>query len=220
MPTVFNKIRDSVVIAKPMIAIVLPPYRSYNEPETKVMTDSRMVPGTNKKPDRNALVPSTVCENIGSIVSVDKSSIILMKISINESVKVLFLNKFKFKTGAGSLNCLVTKNHNSIKPIKIGARTMKSIKPYTLTLLNPNMNRENPIADNIMEVISRLTLFFFNTFFIRKIARTKVMRTSGRSTQCSERQSSTSMITPEIDGAEAGATFVTAPSIPIANPRR
>ena|SRR5699024_5725494 len=129
MPTVFNKIRDRVVIAKPVIAIVLPPYRSYNEPETKVMTESSMVPGTNKKPDRNALVPSTVCENMGSIVSVDKSSIMLMKISISESVKVLFLNKFKFKTGAGSLNCLVTKNHNRNKPIRIGGRTIKSIKP-------------------------------------------------------------------------------------------
>src|SRR5699024_8257189 len=82
------------------------------------------------------------------------------------------------------------------------------------------MNNENPTADNMMEVISRLTSFLFNTFFIRKIASIKVMTTRGSSTQCSERQSSISMTIPEIDGAEAGATFVTAPSIPMANPRR
>src|SRR5699024_2199485 len=40
MPTVLSKIRESIVIANPMIAIVLPPYRSYNDPETKVMTES------------------------------------------------------------------------------------------------------------------------------------------------------------------------------------
>src|SRR5699024_6791293 len=129
MPTVLSKIRESVVIANPMIAIVLPPYRSYNDPETKVMTESSMVPGINKNPDRNALVSSTVCENIGSIVSVDKSSIILMKISISASVKVLFLNKSKFNTGAGSLNCLVTKNHSRNMPMSIGASTIASENP-------------------------------------------------------------------------------------------
>src|SRR5699024_5626568 len=61
-PAVLSKIRETVIIANPMSAIVVPPYRSCNEPETKVMRESSMVPGTNKNPDRNALVSSTVCE--------------------------------------------------------------------------------------------------------------------------------------------------------------
>ena len=100
MPTVFNKISEMVVIKNPGIMIRFPPYLSYKLPEANDMNDSKIVPGNNKKPDKNAVVPRTSCENIGNIVSVDNSSAILIKINIDAILNVEFLNNLTFRTGA------------------------------------------------------------------------------------------------------------------------
>src|SRR5690625_1272768 len=218
MPTVFNSTSDSKVSPNPVMEMAFPPKRSYRAPDMKVMMDSNIVPGTSRNPDKNALVPSTVCENIGRMVSVERSSIILIKTSISASVKFRFLNRLKSSTGYGMLNCLMVKNHRLSKPATIGGITSQSKNPYTLILLNPNINRENPIADNTIDRTSSETGFLLRTFFIKKTAAMSVMATRGSSTQCSALQSRTSMMNPEMGGAEAGATLVTAPSMPIANP--
>lgn len=189
MPTVLIRPSDTAVQANPIVAIRLPPYRSYRLPETKVMTDRMIVPGTSRKPDRKALVPSASCANIGSIVSVESRSIILMKIRMIARLNVRLRNRSKFNTGVGMLNWRLMKNSTLTIPTAIGSIDHRLRKPYTLMLLRPSMKRAKPDADRATERKSSVVRFCSSTFFIRNSAMMKVIRMNGRITQWSDRQS-------------------------------
>lgn len=215
-----SNMSEIVVKENPSVMMTFPPYLSYRFPEYSDMIDNKIVPGNSKKPDKNADVSSTTCANIGKMVSVDNNNPKLIAIMMTESLNRPFLKSRTSSTGRVNFSCLLTNKMIVMSPMITGKMTRMSVAPTTLMLLNPNMNREKPTAENMIDVKSSLYLSFWMMSVIANIANTSVAMTSGSITQCNVRQSNTSMITPDIDGALAGATLTTAPSSPIANPLR
>src|SRR5699024_3124902 len=147
------------------------------------------------------------CTNIGKIVSIE-----INKLNEKTDISATAINTGTFKTrssniGFGKRNCLIEKSTNAKAPTLKLIIVNVSIGPPSCNCVNPYNILPKPIIDRKIDVKSIFVSLCSVMFLMNKYIIPKISRAIGRATKNKVRHSKYSIITPDIGGPTAGATF-------------